>query len=155
MSGKLHFMKQYVYIPNARSEEYKQKLEKIAELGIDPFSRENITDPRFDPKTILHETQYWFVFENQYSYPDTKRQFVFVSQQYAESFSELPIGALANLYALAQQVCDEHKIPGGGLIMRFGDPAKSGATVLHLHAQLLVPKDGKKISAWFGSEKEK
>lgn len=154
MCAKHLNMKSFVYEKNARSEDYKKKLQIIKELGIDPFARENINDPRFEVKKILYETEYWFVFENQHSYPDTKHQFVFVSQRYAEHFDQLPIGAFADLFAVGQQVCSDFKIPGGGFLMsmRFGDPKKSGATVLHLHAQILVPKDGKKISAWFGSE---
>lgn len=145
-------MKSYVYIHNAGSPDYKKKLGMIHALGIDPFAREHIEDKRFDPKKILYETAYWFVFENQHSYPDTKHQFVFVAQKYAESFTELPIGAHADLFALGQQVCDDYRVPGGAYLFfqRFGDPASSGATVQHLHAQIVVPKEGRQVTAFFG-----
>lgn len=147
-------MKEYVYIPNAGSDDYRKKLEIIKNLGIDPFGREYIEDPRFEPKKILYETPFWFAFENQHRYPGTKHQFVFVSQKYAENFMQLPIGAYADLFAVGNEVCCDFKVPGGGFIFfsRFGDPASSGATVYHLHAQIIVPEEGDRVAAWFGSK---
>jgi len=60
----------------------------------------------------------------------------------------------ADLWKLAAQVCNDYNIPGGGLSLRFGPPEKSGATVRHLHAQLIVPKDGKRTAAWYGIKPE-
>jgi diadenosine tetraphosphate (Ap4A) HIT family hydrolase len=148
--------KKFVYIENAGSEEYKKKLQIIDDLGIDPFGRQFIEDPRFDPKKILYETPYWFAFENQHKYPGTKHQFVIVSQRYAETFSELSIGAYADLFAIGEEILSMYKIKGGGYLFysRFGDPKNSGATVYHLHAQIIVPEEGHRVAAWFGSEKK-
>ena len=150
--AKIHFMaeKAYVDIHNARSQEYRQKLEKILEQGVDPFDK--IFLGQFDEKEILYETEHWFAFLNQHQYPGTQYQFVIVTQKYMEHFEELPIGAITDLFALAQKICHEYDIPGGGLTMRFGDTVFSGATVKHLHAQLIVPEKGKKVCVWFGSE---
>lgn len=147
-------MKNFVYIQNAGSEDYKKKLEKIHKLGIDPFGREHIEDARFEAKRILYETPHWFAFENQHKYPGTKHQFVIVAQKYAEDFSVLPSKAYENLFALQKQICDEYGIKGGGFLFfsRFGDPALSGATVYHLHAQLVVPEEGGRIATWFGKK---
>jgi hypothetical protein len=59
-----------------------------------------------------------------------------------------------DLFAVASHLCDKYNIPGGGLTMRFGDTAKSGATVTRLHAQIIEPEENKKVAAWFGSEKK-
>lgn len=145
--------KSYVYPENGkRSDEYFKKLKVIESLGIDPFSKEFLSDERFDAKEILDETEHWFVFENQHKYEDVKHQFVFVSQQYAESFIELPAGAANDLFMLVEKICKVFSIDGGGLSLRFGDPKKSGATVLHLHAQLTVPHDNKSVAIWLGSK---
>jgi len=48
----------------------------------------------------------------------------------------------------------ENKIPGGTFIMRFGDTRYTGASVSHLHANLISPdgedKDRKPIIARVG-----
>jgi len=54
---------------------------------------------------------------------------------------------------LAQYAVKKFNLPGGGLVMRFGETTYTGATVCHLHAHLIVPKlDSKKKVAktvWF------
>lgn len=144
----------YVFLRNAGSLEYKKKLELIADLGLDPFAREHADDPRFDLKIILYESKHWFVFKNQHHYPDIEHQFMFIYQEYVETFFDLPDGVAADLWKVAAQVCKDYGIVGGGLSLRFGPPEKSGATVRHLHAQLIVPKDGKRTAAWYGIKPE-
>jgi len=144
----------FVNIENARSDDYRKKLELINNLGVDPFSREFIDDPRFDPKEVLHESSYWFVFKNQHSYAGVQHQFVFVSLQYAEDIWELSPEAQVDLFQLIKKVRDEHNIKGGGIVTRFGPGYKSGATVKHLHVQLIEPKDNHAVAAWFGLEKK-
>ncbi len=157
MFCKTFNMKNYVYVHNAGSEDYKKKLEMIHELGIDPFGREYIEDARFEAKKILYETPYWFAFENQHKYQGTKHQFVVVAQTYAEDFPELPPKSYENLFALKKQICDDYGVTGGGILFfsRFGDPALSGATVYHLHAQIVVPEEDGRIAAWFGKKQIK
>jgi diadenosine tetraphosphate (Ap4A) HIT family hydrolase len=142
----------YVYPKNAGSDEYRKKLEFIDELGINPFAQKYLTDPRFDQKEIIFETKHWSVFSNQHKYKDVEHQFVFVSKEESETLWELSPAAYLNLRATIKAVCRKNKIEGGGIVSRFGLPNKSGATVKHLHVQLLVPRDRCAIAAWFGSK---
>ncbi len=144
--------KRYVFVENARSEEYRKKLEFIEELGIDPFAEEYLTDPRFGIKNFLHRTDHWIVFTNQHKYPGTKHQFMIVSRQYAEAVWELPPEAQIELHTLCKMLIEENNILGCGIFYRFGIPSKSGATASHLHVQLSEPEDGHAIAAWFGKE---
>ncbi len=147
--------KPYVFVENGRTPEYRAKLELIDSLGIDPFAREYISDPRFDAKEVIMETEHWYVFANQHKYTSTKHQFVFVSQEEVETLWELSPTAHTDLVNLIKKMCEENNIIGGGIVSRFGPGHKSGATVKHLHVQLMEPEDGNKIAAWFGHEKEK
>ncbi len=137
---------------NARTPEYKKKLEEIISKGVDPFSKEHLMN--FDKKEILYETKHWFVFENQHPYPGTKRHFVIVCQKYKETLDEISIAEMSDLISVSAYICDIYKISGGGLIMRFGDTKKSGASVKRLHAQIIEPEDGHTVAAWFGSEQK-
>lgn len=144
----------YVYIQNARSSEYKAKLELLEKLGLDPFAKEQLNDVRFDIKNIIIESKHWFVFKNQHEYVNTKHQFVFVSNEYAETIWDLSPDAQLDLFTIMNTVRTEYDITGGGFISRFGVPEKSGATVKHLHIQLIEPEDGHAVPTWFGSEKK-
>lgn len=146
--------KSYVYTANASSPDYKKKLELIEALGIDPFARNAIEDVRFEPKKIILESDHWFVFENQHRYKDAQFQFVFVSQHYGESMWDFSPEAQENLFTLAKEICGKYNIVGGGFSMRFGTPSKSGATVKHFHAQLIVPEEGKVVCVYFGKKEE-
>ena len=44
------------------------------------------------------------------------------------------------LLDLARHVVCQYHIRGGALAMRFGDTRLTGATVVHMHAHLIVPK---------------
>ena len=141
--------KKYVDPNNGASEEYKNKLLEIEKEGVDPFSKEYLT--KFDKKEIVLETNHWFVFQNQHPYKGVDYQFVIVVQEYKEHFSELTTEEKIDLYSVADMLCNGFFLDGGALTMRFGNTKKSGATVTRLHAQLIVPKKGEKVAAWFGS----
>ena len=140
----------YVDPLNGSTEEYRKKLQQIAEQGIDPFAKNHLRD--FDSKEIILETKHWFVFNNQHAYADTKYQLVIVAQEYKEIFSELTNEEKLDLFAVAEKLCERFSIDGGGITMRFGNTKKSGATVKRLHAQIIFPEDGKQVAAWFGSK---
>ena len=144
--------KKYVCPDNAWNPAYKDQLLEIQRLNIDPFDKQKMLE--YDPKEILYETDHWYVFANQHAYLNTQHQLVFVSQKYAENFWDLSPEAQLDLFSLAERICKDYNIDGGGLSMRFGNMAKSGATVQHIHAQLTVPKENEKVAIWLGSKKE-
>lgn len=142
----------YVNIDNVRSEEMRDKWETIINDGVDPFDPKHV-ESYIGGKIIMKGT-YWYVFQNDHPYPGTKHQFVIVTKEFKTSFTELHPEETLEFYIIANALSQEYKILGGSLIMRFGDTSISGGTVMHLHGQLLVPEEGEKVAAWFGSEKK-
>lgn len=142
----------YVNVNNTRGVEMRQKWEAIMDDNIDPF------DPKYVESyiggKIIKRGMYWYVFQNDHSYPGTKYQFVIVTNEFKRSFTELTKEEMVEFFAIAETLTMEYQITGGGLIMRFGDTNVSGGSVMHLHGQLLVPEEGIKVAAWFGSEKK-
>lgn len=141
----------YVETRNVRSPEMKEKWLGIERDGVDPF------DPQYVEKyiggKILLFSDHWYAFENDHKYSeDVLHQFVIPSKNFYRTFSEVPPDASLDLDYICQKLVDKFNIKGGVRFQRFGDPLTSGASVIHLHAQLMVPKPGKKITAWFGSE---
>jgi len=127
--------KVFVDIDNARTDEQRQAMLRIIERGVDPFSMEDILKEHKKP--ILKEGKYWFVTENQYKYKNAKKQFLLISNLYAETLSDLTGEAFKELLTLAKEICKEYDIKGGALCARFGDTKISGATVKRLHFQII------------------
>ncbi|MBI2013352.1 MAG: hypothetical protein HYS87_00765 [Candidatus Colwellbacteria bacterium] len=45
-----------------------------------------------------------------------------------------------DMFGVAGALREKLNITGGGLCMRFGDPRLSGATIMHPHVHLIVPR---------------
>ena len=142
----------YVNINNVRSEEMKKKWQRIIDDNVDPFDPQHV-EKYIDGKILMRFT-YWYVFKNDHPYPGIDHQFVIVSNEFKTSFTEITKDEMFEFYLTAEILTKEYGIIGGALIMRFGDTTFSGGSVMHLHGQLLVPEEGKKVAAWFGSEKK-
>jgi diadenosine tetraphosphate (Ap4A) HIT family hydrolase len=147
--------KPYVYPQNANSAEYKEKLDYLDLLGVNPFAEEYLFDARFGEKELVLKTAHWTVFKNQHKYNNNvEHQIMFVSKQEVATLWDLPPQAFNGLRKVMKKVSTMLNISGGGFVSRFGVPEKSGATVKHLHLQLLVPKDGHTVAARFGPRQE-
>lgn len=129
--------RQHVDIGNARVDEQRDVMQQIITDGVCPFCRENLSE--YHKLPILKETEHWLLTNNQWPYKHTKHHFLAIYKEHVEHLSGLEPQAGAELLELAQWLEAEHSFPGGGLVMRFGDTKHSAGTVLHIHAQLLVP----------------
>jgi diadenosine tetraphosphate (Ap4A) HIT family hydrolase len=127
--------KDFLDLNNSRTEKQKVAMTRIIEGGYDPFLRENILKEHEKP--ILKETKHWFVTENQWAYTNSKKQILFITQTYMETLEELSGEAFKELLQLVKEICTEFDIKGGALCGRFGDTKISGATVKHLHFQVI------------------
>jgi diadenosine tetraphosphate (Ap4A) HIT family hydrolase len=142
----------YVNINNTRNEEMRKRWEKYLEDDIDPFSRAEFEKCITEP--IILEVKHWYVFKNEYPYDGRKYQFVIVTQIFFTDLDTLPDEVGLELKYVKIELSNMYGIKGSGLVMRLGDTSISGASVTHLHAQLIVPEENKRVAAWFGSEKK-
>lgn len=135
-----------VYYPNlrfielaaVRGFEQLKIMRQIRKAGHCPFCPENL--PLYHKNPILREKDYWIVIDNQWPYPGKNIHQLVILKQHAERFWELSreawdeLGLIARGFGLS--------IAGGGMGFRFGDPILSGASVKHLHFQLISPIKG-------------
>lgn len=128
---------QFVDLDNARVDEQRQVMERIVEADHCPFCLENLQEYHKVPN--IKEGKYWLLTENQWPYVHTKHHFLLILKEHKEKLSDLDPIVGQELLELAQWAEREYKIPGGGLIMRFGETDYSAGTVKHLHAQLVEP----------------
>ena len=121
----------------AKTEEYRQTLKVIIKTDKCPFCPDNFKSHK---KPILKEFQGWLATENSWPYQDTEYHFIFIPKEHKENFSDLSDADFQAVRFLVNWVIDQYKIKGGGLTLRFGEQNLTGATVRHLHFQLIVPQ---------------
>jgi len=146
-----------VDLTNARKKKQVKIMKEIIAQGCCPFCKEHLF--KFHEKPIIKEGKFWLLTENQWPYNNAKVQFLFISKKHIENISEIEPEASAELIRLASWAIRKYGIKGGAICMRFGNTKYSGATVKHLHAQLIEPDlnrpSYKPIRFFIGSKTEK
>ncbi len=121
---------------NARKKTQRVTMERIIKDGVCPFCENNFT--KYHTKPILFKTKYWIVTENAWPYECTKNHFLLVYRpKHLEKSIELEKEAYADFKEIIERLEKERGMEFGTLLMRFGDMSQTGATVKHIHAQLI------------------
>jgi diadenosine tetraphosphate (Ap4A) HIT family hydrolase len=123
-------------IQNARNPLQIENMQKIAAEGFCPFCPEHME--KYHTPPILRRSRYWFVTPNMYPYEHSVTHLLFVTNRHISNSLELTVEEWADLQDNLKTVMTELNITHGTLLMRSGDMSKTGSTVLHLHAQLVV-----------------
>lgn len=138
----------YIYPPNARHQEQLDIMLRMEAEDKDPMA------PEYIEQEILFTTEYWHVSENRFPYDGAEKQFLIVARGPVYQIEEISPEMWLDLQKIWQRLVKEYKISGGGICMRFGDPAKSGASLTRLHAHIIMPKDGEKVRFPIGGRSE-
>lgn len=115
---------------------YGKVINKIAEEGICPFCPEHLTT--IHPHPIIKEGQYWLYTKNAYPYKGAIHHFLIIHKAHIQDFQEISPAAWLELQEMMNGILTDHNIKGAALVCRFGDTRFNGASVNHLHAQLIV-----------------
>lgn len=126
----------FVELDNARVDEQRELMERIAASGECPFCTGSRWNKELQP--ILHQGVFWKVRENRWPYENARVHLLFILNQHGERFDDLPQGAGEELFCLCAEMERRYAVESGAVSMRFGDTSKNGATVRHLHAHLIV-----------------
>lgn len=138
----------YIELANVRTPEQLRTMRQIRERDHCPFCRENL--PLYHHKPITWEGEFWILTDNQWPYPGKNVHKLVILKEHAKNVSELPDGAGDELVRIIEKVQKEEEVNGGGLGWRFGNPLLSGASVKHLHAQIISPQPGKSTAIYVG-----
>ena len=115
---------------------YGNVIAKIKEDGVCPFCEKNL--PNYHKKPILKKGKYWLLTDNMYPYEGAKYHLLFVHREHIDHLRKMTTEAWAELYELVEEAIKERNIKGGAFLMRFGETSYTGASVTHLHANLIV-----------------
>ena len=72
-----------------------------------------------------------------YPYKNTKHHFLLLHKEHIDRLDKITPKEQNELMELVTWAIKKFKIPGGTLLMRFGETRYTGASVSHLHAQLI------------------
>ncbi len=144
-------------ISNARVPAQRKQMVEIQKEGVCPFCPKYFK--KYHDAPIIKETDKWLITKNDYPYEGSKLHLLLVHKKHIENVSELSPKAAQELIHLTKWAEKEFKMKGGILLMRFGKPEYTGATITHLHAHVVVgEKEGKgreKLKTSIGFQKKK
>ena len=114
---------------------YAERLAEIAAMGVCPFCPDQLDKHHSNP--ILFTNQHWLVTENAWPYEGARHQFVLISRSHIEAAEGLPSAAWETLGAAYRKLVQDYRLVGATLLLRSGKTEFSGASVAHLHAQVI------------------
>lgn len=138
----------YFYPPNARTQEQLDIMVRMEAEGKDSMA------PEYIEQEILFRTKYWHVSKNRFPYDGAEQQFLIVAMQPVYKIEDMSPEMWADLQQIWYRLMEEYNMTGGAFCMRFGDPARSGASLTRLHAHLIMPKKGEKVRPPIGGKRE-
>ncbi len=123
---------------------YGDVIKQIIADGGCPFCEGNLK--KYHPKDILITGEHWLVTENAWPYKGVKSHFLFISRAHVEKIEDVNSDSWQEFHILWSRIIKKYKITGASLLMRSGNTDQTGASVNHLHAQVVVGEERKKDS---------
>ncbi len=121
---------------NTRDEVQVANMKKIEAEGFCPFCPEHME--KYHTQPILRRGTYWYVTPNMYPYKHSVHHLLFITNRHISNSLDLTALEWAELQEHIAWVMKEQNLSHGTLLMRSGDMTKTGSSVLHLHAHLVV-----------------
>jgi diadenosine tetraphosphate (Ap4A) HIT family hydrolase len=114
---------------------YRQVIDKIKDDGVCPFCPEQVA--RYHKKPIIADGRYWILTDNMYPYKGAKHHILLIHKMHIETITNISPEAWSELLELTHMEAKKRAIAGGTFYLRFGDTSYTGASVIHLHANLI------------------
>lgn len=127
-------------LKNARKEEQINLMKKIISDGVCPFCHDFVDkkEPSYHPNPILVENNSWVVTRNAWPYENTKEHLILVIKRHILTPEEMEKEEILDLWDIIKKIKQKLEITHSTFLMRSDSTGKTGATVKHLHAQLVV-----------------
>ncbi len=138
----------FIYPPNARSQEQLDIMLRMEAEGKDPM------DPEYIEQEILFQTPHWHISQNRFPYEGAELQFLVVAADAVYEIVDVSAEAWLDLQEVWKRLIRDYNLDGGALCMRFGNPARSGASLVRVHCHIIQPKLGEKVRPGVGGRTE-
>jgi len=121
---------------NYRHEEQLAEMQRLEAAGICLFCPDSLR--AHARQGVLFETKHWAVTPNAYPYRGTSLHLLVVPHQHVNDMLDLDDEAGADFWAALRLIRDQFELAHYGLGVRNGDCRFTGATIVHVHAHVLV-----------------
>jgi hypothetical protein len=144
---------------HVRTDAQRELYERIQGDEVCPFCEDFCRGkpPIFHPNPVIRDLKYWVLTECFPKFGEAKEHFLIVSKFLNQEgqhplFPVLPAEAWTEFGELLEWVINEYQLPGGAFFFRFGDTDYTGASVSHLHCQIIFggAKDGERLRVKLG-----
>lgn len=136
---------------------YSSVLSKIISEGMCPFCSNNLL--KHHTKPILFTTKHWIATHNAWPYVGARKHFLLIAKKHVEKAEDAQPEVWKDLGSVYRKLCKNYKLMGAALVMRSGNTKITGASVRHLHAQVVMgsprTSQSKNITALVGFYSEK
>jgi len=153
MGGKVNLRNASI----AKRSNYAAVIKKIDGMEMCPFCEENILIHH--PKPLLFKNAHWIATENAWPYSGAKRHFLLICRDHVDRAEEATPQVWSDLQIAYKKLVKKYRLSGSTLFIRSGNTNYTGATVQHLHAQVITgaarKKDSNPILAIVGFQTKK
>lgn len=126
-------------VARTRTAEQRAAYEKTVTQGTCPFCGDTAAMPSEIQERMIFVGSYWRAWYNPFPYPGHTAHVILAPiEHWTQPGDVTPEGA-REWMELNAQLIDELGLPGGGLVMRFGDHEYKGGSITHLHSHIQVP----------------
>jgi diadenosine tetraphosphate (Ap4A) HIT family hydrolase len=131
-------------LSNARKEQQIATMKKIIADGVCPFCHDFVDKikPAYHINPALIENNSWIATRNAWPYDNTKEHLVLIIKRHILNPEEMSKEETLDLWEIMGEVKKKLNITHSTLLMRSSESTgKTGATVQHLHAQLIMSNE--------------
>lgn len=104
---------------------------------------------------VVEETVHWRMWENPFAMNHTGRHLVLAPKRHVADPWLISHDDFADMYDLFWYAVNKYQIQGGAFAMRFGPPEWNVGSVLHLHANIIVPDQTGAVQVTLAKEPQK
>lgn len=138
----------FVDIENTRNPEQKAWYQKIIDEGVDPFEEKYFKTNH--PHPIIFENFSWMITNNAVPYEGSKHHFIIIPKFFTKNLENIPISLWGDLLQIIKFIQKKFNFDAYVFFVRTGDTQKTGASVVRLHAHIIVPEctDNQRVSVY-------
>ena len=121
---------------NYRTAEQLAEMERLEAAGVCLFCPEELG--RHAGAAGFLQTEHWTVMPNDFPYPGTSLHLMLIPRQHAGDLLDLGAAAQADFFTALAAARAHYGFAHYGLGVRNGDCRYTGATIVHVHAHVVV-----------------
>lgn len=120
---------------------------------LDPEKNRIVLEAQKD--TDGERTNGWRMWLNPFPLDHTFLHLVMAPKRHVAPGDDITLADFEAMGVLFLRAQKQYGLTGGGFVMRFGTPLQSSGTVLHLHANIIIPDLTGAVEATFAKDPEK